>query len=338
MIPVPRHTLLLVCAILFLFWPGILPLSAQVPVEPETKTLQDLWLDISIGPPIVPIYNDVARGDDMARVMHPSQISQLDGISNGRKLVIFKSIPETEQYLPGLAGEIDIIGYNLEHGPATPVDEQNDPVGSIQQIRALADTHNQLLAFGPDHDYALSTVYRSPPMSISLSCRSSANRPTMMSCGSLSDRVPQLRAANPNIQIAVQVRTEGDIPTLITLLNSLIDHLDGISILTSPDTVPVAQELVNILRGTPTAVTLTNTPSAQTPFPVPAQILIIAAWLLLILPAAVSTLVAINVPGNLQIPGNCDPIPDILLAFQSWVVEIRKISFRLLVIEKVGIN
>ena len=55
--------------------------------------------------------------------------------------------------------------------------------------------------------------------------------------------VPLLRAANPDIQVSVQVRTEGDVPALIALLILLIDYLDGISILTSPDTVDVAQEL-----------------------------------------------------------------------------------------------
>ena len=96
--PLTVHTLLLFCTILILFTSGVQPLSALA--EPEEKTLDDLWIEVGIGPPIVPIFNNVARGDDIARVMHPSQIAQLDGISNGLKLVIFKSISEPNNICP----------------------------------------------------------------------------------------------------------------------------------------------------------------------------------------------------------------------------------------------
>ena len=56
-------------------------------------------------------------------------------------MVVFKSIAEAETLLPDLAQKIDLIGYNLEHGPATPAEEQADPVGSIQKMRLLADTY-----------------------------------------------------------------------------------------------------------------------------------------------------------------------------------------------------
>ncbi len=93
--------------------------SSLATPDPPLST-SDLWIDLLIGPPLVPLFNSTARSGDIARVDHPSQISQLDGISRGQKMVVFKSVTEAEQLLPGLADQIDIVGYNLEHGPVTP--------------------------------------------------------------------------------------------------------------------------------------------------------------------------------------------------------------------------
>jgi hypothetical protein len=60
--------------------------------------------------------------------------------------------------------------------------------------------------------------------------------------------VPQLRGANPDLEVSVQVRTEGDVDDIVELLDDLKEHLDGVSILTSPDTVDVAWELTAALR------------------------------------------------------------------------------------------
>ncbi len=81
------------------------------------NTTANLWMDMLIGPPLVPLFNQEARDDDIARVDHPSQVAQLSGITGGRKLVVFKSIADTEAYLPGIATMIDIVGYNLENSP-----------------------------------------------------------------------------------------------------------------------------------------------------------------------------------------------------------------------------
>lgn len=62
--------------------------------------------------------------------------------------------------------------------------------------------------------------------------------------------VPQLREANATLQVSAQVRTEGDMGAIVQLLDGLEGYLDGVSILTSPQTVDVAEELVWMLRGT----------------------------------------------------------------------------------------
>jgi len=60
--------------------------------------------------------------------------------------------------------------------------------------------------------------------------------------------VPQLREANPDLEVSVQVRIEGDVEGIVELLDSFKEHLDGVSILTSPDTVDFAWELTAALR------------------------------------------------------------------------------------------
>jgi MYXO-CTERM domain-containing protein len=202
-----------------------------------------------IGPPLIPLFNEAARGDDIARVDHPSQVDQLANISNGRKMVIFKSVEETEQLLPDMAGEIDIIGYNLEHGQTTPAAEKEDPVRSIQRMRDLADEHGLQLAFGPDHDFALSNGVEIAPFVdiFVLQIQRQQTNPVTVEAF-VVPLVPQLREANPDLEVSVQVRTEGDVEGIVELLDSLKPHLDGVSILTSPDTVGVAEELVVSLR------------------------------------------------------------------------------------------
>ena len=74
--------------------------------------------------------------------------------------------------------------------------------------------------------------------------------------------VHDLLAANPDLEISVQVRTEGDVKALADLLASLKPVLDGVSILTSQETVPVAEALVAELRAP-----ITQTPELPSPSP-----------------------------------------------------------------------
>lgn len=234
---------------LFLFAHETPFLSAYTSAPQQIAAIEDLWIDMRIGPPLVPLFNAAARENDIARVEHPSQIGQLNEIKNGRKMVIFKSVEETERLLPDMASEIDIIGYNLEHGPATPAGEQQDPVESIQKMRELADAYDLELAFGPDHDFALSHgVDIAPFVDIFvLQIQRQQTKPQIVA-EFVEPIVPQLREANPDVEISVQVRTEGDVGAIVDLISSLSANLDGISILTSPETVDVAQELTIALR------------------------------------------------------------------------------------------
>ena len=236
--------------ILFLLTFGGAPvLAAQAARGQRVDSVMDLWLDISMGPPLVDWFNRMARSDDIARVESIRQIDQLAGVKVGRKLVVFKSIAESEQLLPTLADKIDIIGYNLENGPGYPADEQADPVGSVKRMHDLAQQYDLPLAFGPDHRLALSDgVAIAPYVDILVLQVQRVQTEPDLARDFVLPLMPRLRRANPALQITVQVRTEGDVVAIVDLIDSIKDNLDGVSILTSPETVKVAEALVQELR------------------------------------------------------------------------------------------
>lgn len=234
-----------------------------IPANPIQRKLVDdvgdLWLDVSIGAPLVSWFNGAARPSDIARVENPSQLDLFDLVTVGRKLVVFKSAAEAERVLPHIANQIDVIGYNLEHGPTNPADEQANPVESAKLMRSLADEYNLTLAFGPDHEFALSDgVAIAPYVDIFVLQVQRVQTEPQTVYDFVNPLIPQLRAANPDLQISIQVRTEGDVTAIADLVDSLKNDLDGVSILTSPDTVPVAEALVDALRPDPN----TTNPSA----------------------------------------------------------------------------
>jgi hypothetical protein len=209
----------------------------------------DLWLDVSLGQPLVDWFNRTARPNDIARVDQIREIGLLDEVTVGRKLVVFKSYADAERLLPRIADRIDIIGYNLEHGPMYPWDEQADPVGSVKRMHDLAQQYNLTLAFGPDHDFALSYGPSVAPYVdiFVLQVQRVQTEPATVSDFALP-LIKELRQANPDVQVSVQVRTEGDVVAIADLIDSISDSLDGVSILTSPETVDIAEALVTELR------------------------------------------------------------------------------------------
>ncbi len=162
--------------------------------------------------------------------------------------------------MPLIADQVDIVGYNLEHGPANPTDEQARPVESAKRMRALADQYGLLLAFGPDHDFALSQgVEIAPYVDIFVLQVQLVQRQPNTVQDFVLPLIPQLRQANPNLQISVQVRTEGntkdDLLAIVELVDSLRDRdnhlsLNGVSILTSRETVANAEVLIKELQTT----------------------------------------------------------------------------------------
>ncbi len=215
----------------------------------RANSMRDLWLDVSLGPPLIDWFNRVARHDDIARIEQVKQVDLLDEITVGRKLVVFKSVDEAEHFVPEIADRIDIIGYNLEHGPGYSSREQADPVDSAKRMHDLAQAYNLMLAFGPDHDFALSDgVALAPYVDIFvLQVQRVQTKPETV-VDFVLPLIRQLRQANPELEVSVQVRSEGDVVAIVDLIDDIQDSLDGVSILTSPETVEVTEELVTQLR------------------------------------------------------------------------------------------
>ncbi|HMQ52089.1 MAG TPA: hypothetical protein PKD98_08355 [Anaerolineae bacterium] len=241
----------LILTLVLFIWGDMLSWAepAQALRSQRTVAVSDLWLDVSLGPPLIDWFNEVARPSDIARVEHIEQLALLDNVTVGRKLVVFKSAAEAERFIPLIADQIDIVGYNLEHGPTNPLDEQEAPVESAKRMHELAEQYGLELAFGPDHRFALSDgVSIAPYVDIFVLQVQRAQTEPARVREFIEPLIPELRQANPDLQISVQVRTEGNVVAIVDLIDSFKEQLDGVSILTSPETVEVAEALVDELQ------------------------------------------------------------------------------------------
>src|SRR5690606_36191142 len=200
--------------------------DAHAAQSQSDHSLSSLWIDMAMGGPLIEWFNQNARPDDIARI-DVWDLRSLDQITAGRTLVVFKSVAEAEEVMPRLGDKIDIIGYNLEHGPANPSGEQADPVGSVRRMRELADQYGKTLALGPDRRFAVGDGAAMAPYidMFVLQVQRIQREPETV----LDFTIPliqQLRAANPNLDITVQVRSEGSVSEIVDLLDLLKEHID----------------------------------------------------------------------------------------------------------------
>jgi hypothetical protein len=239
-------------------------LHAQQPT-PEERVDQ-LWIDVGLRPQLVEDFNKMARPQDIARADHPSMIEVLDEVEVGRRLVVFKSVVDAEQLLPHVADRFDIIGYNLEHGPSNRPDEQADPVGSVIRMRELADQYGKKVAMGPDRSFAVTdSVAMAPYVDMMiLQVQRVQTQPTTVR-DFVEPLAAQYRRVNPDIEVSIQIRTEGNVEQLYDLIASMSDTLDGVSILTSDETVPVGMDLLEEFRPNGSAPAVKATASGVLP-------------------------------------------------------------------------
>ena len=214
------------------------------------RSVQDLTITMTLLPDLVPWFRQTARPDDIALVDRAQDIELLDGMAHGSRMVIFKSVYLAEAILPHIADRVDIVGYNLEHGPLNPLAEQNDPVASVRRMRALVDTFGLRLALGLDHDFALSHgAELAPFVDIYTMQVQRVQRRRQTVRDFVVPMAAAVRAANPTVETSLQVRTEGDAAQIAALINSIRDSIDNVAILSSRDTVDTAVALVDLLRG-----------------------------------------------------------------------------------------
>lgn len=147
------------------------------------RELNDLWIDVLMGQPLVGWFNEIARPDDIARVEY-WEPHLLPEIVAGQRLMVFKSIGSAEDFLESSAAGIEIVGYNIERlSPNTPPDEKEDPVGSVRRMRELADRYSKRLALGPDQSLTASHGVEMAPMWTFSCCKYSASSINRTGCG-----------------------------------------------------------------------------------------------------------------------------------------------------------
>ena len=246
---------------LMLLSSGLYPVAHAQPSQPNAGS--QLWMDISIGEPMIEWFNQNARPDDIARVDHLSDLPLLDEVETGRRLVVFKTIAEAEQFVPELVGKMDIIGYNLEHGPANSPAEQADPLGSVLHMKELAERYEMQLAFGPDRSFALQDgVAVAPYVDIFILQVQRVQTEAQTVRDFVLPLVTQLRAANPALEVSVQIAAQGESAGPVDLVQSMQDSLDGVSFLTDHESVGIVEVMVAELRPSTAA---TPIPASQTP-------------------------------------------------------------------------
>ena len=242
-------------------WPPGFDPTAQASPTGASVT-PGLRLEMSLSPPVLPLYNRVAAPSDIARVDHPRDIALLADVITGQRMAVFKSAALAAQLAPRIADRVDIIGYNIEHGPLNPLDEQADPVAAAGELRRVLDTLGLKLAIGPDHDFALSHGVALAPLAdqFVLQIQRVQEQPGV-AADFVDGMTTALRAANPDLEISVQVRTDGDPAQVAALVDTLADEIDGVAILTRPDGVDEAERMVAAIR--PEAAT--NPPDETAP-------------------------------------------------------------------------
>lgn len=194
---------------------------------------------------------------DIARIDHPSDIGLISGLTVGYKMAIFKSAGQIAQFLAANPNAIDIIGYNLEPGQQHDPAELANPVMAAQQVRAIADHYDKAVAIGLTHDLTLQYgTAMAPYADIWVLQIQRAQNDPQMAGEFVAQMLPALKAANPNIAIFVQVRTDSQPAALASLVNGLGPV--NVSILTQRQDVQDAISVASMFFGH--AAPVTNTP------------------------------------------------------------------------------
>lgn len=201
-----------------------------------------------ISPEMAQFFQAHANSQDIARVDHPNDIKLIANITVGRKMVIFKSGSEIEQFLASNASSVDVIGYNLEPGQQHDPAELADPFGAAKRVRAIADQYGKQVAIGLTHDLTIQYgAQMAPYADIWVLQIQRAQDDPKMAGEFVNQMLPALKKANPNVAIFVQVRTDSSPQSLISLVNGLGDV--NVSILTQKQDVQDAISVASAFFG-----------------------------------------------------------------------------------------
>jgi murein DD-endopeptidase MepM/ murein hydrolase activator NlpD len=216
-------------------------LVALLPASVNAQTRRIVEMGIT-SPEMAQYFQQHAGAQDIARVDHPNDIGLISGISVGKRMVIFKSAAQIQQFMASNASALDIIGYNLEPGQTHDAAELANPVAAAKAVQAIARQYGKQVAVGLTHDLTLQYGAAMAPYADIwvLQIQKAQNDPAMAG-EFVSQMVPALQRANPAIVVFVQIRTDSSPAALTKLVNGLGNV--HVSILTQRSDV---QDAVNV--------------------------------------------------------------------------------------------
>jgi murein DD-endopeptidase MepM/ murein hydrolase activator NlpD len=221
----------------------LLFLVVLVALLPSTVNAQTRIIEMGItAPEMAQYFQQHAGAQDIARVDHPNDIGFISGITVGKKMVIFKSASQIQQFLASNASDLDIIGYNLEPGQTHDANELANPVAAAKAVQAIARQYGKQVAIGLTRSLALQYGAAMAPYADIwvLQIQKAQNDPAMAG-EFVSQMLPALQRANPSIVVFVQIRTDSSPAALAKLVNGLSGV--HVSILTQRSDV---QDAVNV--------------------------------------------------------------------------------------------
>lgn len=219
----------------------VVTLLALLPVAAFAQTRRIVEMGIT-APEMAQYFQQHAGAQDIARVDHPNDIGLISGISVGKKMVIFKSVSQIQQFLATNAGALDIVGYNLEPGQTHDANELANPVAAAKAVQSMARQYGKQVAIGLTHDLTLQYGAAMAPFADIwvLQIQKAQNDP-QMAAGFVNQMVPALTKANPAIKVFVQIRTDSQPAALASLVNGFSGV--HVSILTQKSDV---QDAINV--------------------------------------------------------------------------------------------
>jgi murein DD-endopeptidase MepM/ murein hydrolase activator NlpD len=216
-------------------------LAAMLPATVNAQTRRIVEMGITSAE-MAQYFQQHAGAQDIARVDHPNDIGFISGITVGKKMVIFKSASQIQQFLASNASDLDIIGYNLEPGQTHDANELANPVAAAKAVQAIARQYGKQVAIGLTRSLALQYGAAMAPYADIwvLQIQKAQNDPAMAG-EFVSQMLPALQRANPSIVVFVQIRTDSSPAALAKLVNGLSGV--HVSILTQRSDV---QDAVNV--------------------------------------------------------------------------------------------
>lgn len=234
----------------------LLVLLAVVPTTVNAQTRRIVEMGITSAE-MAQYFQQHATSQDIARVDHPNDIGLISGISVGKKMVIFKSASQIQQFMASNASALDIIGYNLEPGQTHDANELANPVAAAQAVQAIARQYGKQVAIGLTRSLALQYGAAMAPYADIwvLQIQKAQNDPALAG-EFVNQLVPALQRANPSIVVFVQIRTDSSPAALAKLVNGLGNV--HVSILTQRSDVRDAVNVANAFFGSQAQTVSTN--------------------------------------------------------------------------------